>query len=64
LATGLDEFGKSVSASKMITQISARLGSDRLSEIDKARLIVLSVIALEMSEKDRKAMTNDLDVKY
>ncbi len=48
----------------MITQISARLGSDRLSEIDKARLIVLSVIALEMSEKDRKAMTNDLDVKY
>ena len=57
LATGLSADGKTANTSKLIPQISARLSSAKLDREDKLRLALITVMSLDLSEKDRKGLT-------
>jgi len=63
LATGLDKEGKSPNTSKLMTQISARLSSEKLDRMDKLRLALITIMSLDMVEKDRKALTQTLEIE-
>jgi hypothetical protein len=64
LATGLNDKGESVSTNKLMTLIGTRVDSDKLEPIDKLRLILIATITMEMVEKDRKALSDNLDVEH
>jgi hypothetical protein len=64
LATGLNDKGESVSTNKLMTLIGTRVDSDKLEPIDKLRLVLIATITMEMVEKDRKALSDNLDVEH
>ncbi len=64
MATGLNDKGESVSTNKLMTLIGTRVDSDKLEPIDKLRLILIATITMEMVEKDRKALSDNLDVEH
>ncbi len=64
MATGLNDKGESVSTNKLMTLIGTRVDSDKLEPIDKLRLVLIATITMEMVEKDRKALSDNLDVEH
>jgi len=64
LATGIDSQGKSVSNQKVISMIAQKMAMGKLDDEEKLRLILIAVIALELVEKDRKALTSNLSTDH
>nr|CAH69616.1 Sec1-4 syntaxin-binding protein [Paramecium tetraurelia] len=64
LITGIDGAGKSISTTKIQSAVATKLMSETLDEYDKLRLILLTSIGLEMSEKDRKILTDKIKVEH
>ncbi|CAD8085369.1 unnamed protein product [Paramecium sonneborni] len=64
LVTGIDGAGKSISTTKIQSQVATKLMSETLDDYDKLRLILLTSIGLEMSEKDRKILTDKIKVEH
>lgn len=61
LATGVDGEGKSIQTQKLITALSNRLSSPNLTRELKYRLMLIATIALELTEKDRRPLIQQLD---
>ncbi|CAD8082896.1 unnamed protein product [Paramecium sonneborni] len=64
LVTGIDDAGKSISTTKIQSSVTTKLRIETLDEYDKLRLILLTSIGLEMSEKDRKILTDEIKVEH
>jgi len=60
LATGLDSAGKTVTNQKLIAMIAGKFAMQKIGVKDKLRLIMITCIALEIAEKERKALTQSL----
>ncbi|CAK89579.1 unnamed protein product (macronuclear) [Paramecium tetraurelia] len=63
LATGCDKKGSSVAGEKIIQRIFQVLKNPKLNEFDFARLILSAIIQIDVSEKDRRQLTDLLSVE-
>lgn len=64
LATGLDSSGKAISPIKILNQVGLKILNENLDEFDKLRLMLITTIALEMVEKDRKTLTDKIKYEH
>ena len=64
LATGLDANGKEINSSKILYNVATKIINNPLDEIEKLRLILVATVSLEISEKDRKNLTDKLQVSH
>ncbi|CAD8095841.1 unnamed protein product [Paramecium sonneborni] len=62
LATGCDKKGSSVAGEKIIQRIIQVLKNPKLNEYDQARLILSAIIQIDLSEKDRRQLTDILSI--
>ncbi|CAD8096416.1 unnamed protein product [Paramecium sonneborni] len=62
LATGCDKKGSSIAGEKIIQRIIQVLKNPKLNEFDQARLILSAIIQIDLSEKDRKQLTDILSI--
>ena len=62
LATGLDREGKAISPIKILNQVGMKILNETLDDFDKLRLLLITTIALEMVEKDRRTLTDKIKV--
>lgn len=61
LATGIDGKGADITNSKLIAMIATKLGgSSKIDRQMKLRLLMIASIALELQERDRKALVQSL----
>ncbi|CAD8191115.1 unnamed protein product [Paramecium pentaurelia] len=63
LATGCDKKGSSVAGEKIIQRIIQVLKNQKLNEFDQARLILSAIIQIDLSEKDRRQLTDILSIE-
>lgn len=61
MATGADGEGKSIKTEKLINALRDRLSNPNLSRELKYRLMLIASIGLELTEKDRRPLIQQLD---
>ena len=54
LATGLDVNGDKIKEKNIIQQILNALLSDKINEDDKLRLVLIAIMTIEITDKQRK----------
>ncbi|KAM3146591.1 hypothetical protein pb186bvf_001121 [Paramecium bursaria] len=58
LATGIDKKGGTIAATKILQRVLSVIQNKYLSQTDKLRLILVSIIQIDLAEKDRKTLTD------
>ncbi|KRW98925.1 Sec1-like protein [Pseudocohnilembus persalinus] len=60
LATGVTDLGKKAEPKKVLSQVGSRISSDVLTENDKLRLILLTIMCLDLVDSDRKFLMSQI----